>query len=92
MEITFKDIYSKLENLEQRISPPLTWLSVTDLAKYIKSSESSIRRLVAKNEIPFKRIGHGGKLLFNKKQIDIWLCSGQIHPTKRARTLFADLI
>ena len=92
MEITFKDIYSKLESIENRITPPSTWLSVTDLAQYIKSSESAIRRLVSKNEIPFKRIGSNGKILFNRRQIDFWLLSGEKHPGKRARMIFQDLL
>jgi len=87
-----KQIFQKLESIEQKITPAQTWLSVADLAQYIKSSESAIRRLVAKNEIPFKRIGSNGKIVFNRRQIDLWLLSGEKHPGKRARIIFKDLL
>lgn len=87
-----KLLFQKLDSIEQRITPPLTWMSVPDLAKYLKSSESTIRRLVAKNEVPFKRIGSNGKIVFNRRQIDLWLLSGEKHPGKRARMIFQDLL
>jgi len=87
-----KQLFQKLESIEQRITPPLTWLSVTELAQYIKSSESTIRRLVSVNSIPFKRIGANGKIVFNRRQIDLWLLSGEKHPGKRARMIFQDLL
>jgi len=92
MDDDTKNIFQKLECIEQKITSVQTWLSVTDLAQYIKSSESSIRRLVSKNEIPFKRVGSGGKILFHRRQIDLWLLSGEKHPSKRTRIIFQDLL
>ena len=47
-----KLIFRYLEAIEKIIQQPQNWLSVSDLAIYIKSSESTIRRLVNRNEIP----------------------------------------
>jgi len=92
MNDELKLLFQKIESIENRITPAQTWLSVPDLAKYLKSSESTIRRLVARNEIPFKRIGTNGKIIFHKRQIDLWLLSGEKHPGKRARMIFQDLL
>ncbi|MCD6366222.1 MAG: helix-turn-helix domain-containing protein [Bacteroidales bacterium] len=92
LEDLAKIISQRFDKIESRITPPLTWLSVTDLANYIKTSESTIRRLVSKNEIPFKRIGTSNKIIFNRKQIDLWLLSGEKHPGKRVRMIFKDLL
>ena len=81
-----------VKRIETNIIPNLTWLSVSDLAQYIKSSESSIRRLVTRNEIPYKRIGANGKIVFHKRQIDLWLLSGEKNPGKRSRAIFQDLL
>ena len=86
-------ILSKLEHLELSLQAQnSTWLSVSDLSQYLGVSESTIRRLVAKNEMPFKRVGTNGKIIFNRRQIDLWLLSGEKHPGKRARLIFQDLI
>lgn len=85
-------IFRKLESIEQKITPAQTWLSVTELAIYLKSSESTIRRLVASDSIPFKRIGENGKILFNRRQIDLFLLSGEKHPGKRVRMIFQDFL
>ena len=88
----FKMLFLKLESIEQRITPAATWLSVSDLGEYLGISESSIRRLVARNEIPFKRVGLNGKIVFHKRQIDLWLLSGEKNPGKRAMAIFRDLL
>ncbi len=85
-------ILETLKRIENQIAPTMTWLSVPELAYYIKSSESTIRRLVASDSIPFKRVGEKGKIIFNRKQIDLWLLSGEKNPSKRARDTFKDLL
>ena len=47
------------------------FLTVRDLAKWIKLSESHIYFLVNKNKIPFAKLG--GKLLFDKDKIRKWI-------------------
>jgi len=87
------EILTKLEHLELSLQAQNSvWLSVSDLVKYLGVSESTIRRLVSKNEIPYKRIGKNGCLTFNRRQIDLWLLSGEKHPTKRVRMIFQDLL
>lgn len=84
-------LFKKLEDIERRITPA-GWLSVSDLAAYLGCSESLIRKLLAAGELPFRRIGDNGKIVFNRRQIDLWLLSGEKHPGKRARALFSDLL
>lgn len=54
----------KNENVEE-------FLTVRELAKWIKLSESHVYFLVNKNKIPFAKLG--GKLLFNKDNIRKWI-------------------
>ncbi len=54
----------KLENVED-------FLTVRELAKWIKLSESHVYFLVNKNKIPFAKLG--GKLLFNRENIRLWI-------------------
>ena len=87
-----KILFQKLESIESRITPAQTWLNVIDLSQYLGISESTIRRLISKGEIPYRRIGNNGCITFNRKQIDLWLLSGEKHPTKRSRAIFQDLL
>lgn len=54
----------KKENVEE-------FLTVRELAKWIKLSESHVYFLVNKNKIPFAKLG--GKLLFDKDKIRKWI-------------------
>lgn len=47
------------------------FLTVKELSKWIKLSNSKIYSLVNKDEIPFAKIG--GKLLFDKSKISNWI-------------------
>lgn len=47
------------------------FLTVRELAKWIKLSESHVYFLVNKNKIPFAKLG--GKLLFDKDKIIMWI-------------------
>jgi len=85
-------ILEALKKIENQIELNSTWLSVPELADYLKSSESAIRRLISTSSIPFQRVGAKGKIIFNRKQIDLWLLSGKKHPGKRVRDTFKDLL
>lgn len=47
------------------------YLTVRELAQWIKFSESHVYALVNKKKIPFIKLG--GKLLFDKSKIQNWL-------------------
>jgi excisionase family DNA binding protein len=47
------------------------FLTVKELSKWIKLSNSKIYSLVNKDEIPFAKVG--GKLLFDKSKISNWI-------------------
>jgi len=46
-------------------------LNIKELKTYLNCSESFIRKLITKNDIPFIKIGR--KILFKKSSIDIWI-------------------
>ena len=47
------------------------WLTLSEVAAYLKVKESHLRSLVFRNEIPFHKVG---KLLrFKKSEIDSWM-------------------
>ena len=92
---TFKEIVEKLDRIEKQIKPSIpTWLSVRQIADYLDVSESTIRKLVASGNIPYRRLptAEGGAIRFNRKQIDLWLLSGEIKPKARARATFEALL
>ncbi|MCF7740962.1 MAG: helix-turn-helix domain-containing protein [Candidatus Marinimicrobia bacterium] len=83
-----------MENIENQISRPGLWLTIDELSDYIKLSQTSIRRLINKDKIPFSRLGNSkkSKIIFNRKQIDLWLLTGDKKPGKRARKLAKEFI
>jgi len=91
-EINLQELLETLKRIENSISPARTWLSVPELADYIKSSESTIRRLISSGSIPFHRVGENGKIIFHRRQIDLWLLTGEKQPGKRTRTLFKEFL
>jgi len=95
MELTFKDIYEKLDAIEKRIKPEFpNWLSVKQCAEYLGLSESTIRKLVTSGKIPFRRLptAEGGAIRFNRKEIDLFLLNGNVKARKRSRQTFAELL
>lgn len=46
-------------------------LTVAEVAKYLRVSESKIRKMVACDEIPYFRIGK--RILFDVKVIQVWI-------------------
>ena len=92
---TFKEIVEKLDRIEKQIKPSIpTWLSVRQIADYLDVSESTIRKLVASGNIPYRRLptAEGGAIRFNRKQIDLWLLSGDVKPKARTRATFEALL
>ncbi len=49
----------------------MTLFNVKELAKYLKRTPSSIRNLVMRRQIPFRKAG--GRLIFFQEEIDKWL-------------------
>ncbi len=48
-------------------------LNIKELQKWLNTSESKIRQLIYKNEIPYFRIGN--RYYFNRKIINHWIIS-----------------
>ena len=51
--------------------------TVSELAVYLRCSQSSIRKLVTNNEIPYYNVGR--RILFRKKTIDNWVYQQEIN-------------
>jgi len=94
-DLVFKEIVERLDRLESQIKPEYpAWLSVKQCASYLDVSESTVRKLVASGNIPYRRLptGEGGAIRFNRKQIDLWLLSGDVKPKARTRATFEALL
>ena len=50
--------------------------NVKEVSEYLSVSESTVRKLVRKNDIPYYRIY--SKILFDKESVDLWLKQKQI--------------
>ena len=46
-------------------------LNAEELARYLKRTPSSIRNLVMRRQVPFRKVG--GRLVFFKEEIDKWV-------------------
>jgi len=94
-ELVFKEIMEKIDKLEKTIKPGFpNWMSVKQLCEYIGLSQSSIRKMVRTGQIPYKRLplAESGAIRFNRKQIDLWLLSGELRPSKRTRSTFTEFV
>ena len=66
------EILKKLNEIQQAIAETKSpWLDCKQASQYLRLSVSQIRKLIAKNEIPFNRAS--GKLLLNRKALDLWI-------------------
>jgi len=52
-----------------------TWLTVPETAAYLRISVSTLRKMIARKQIPFRRLpgAAAGKIVFNRKMLDYWL-------------------
>jgi excisionase family DNA binding protein len=56
-------------------------INVKEVSKYLKRSESSVRNMCSRGQIPHRMCG-GRRLVFIKEEIDKWiLCSPGIKPS-----------
>jgi excisionase family DNA binding protein len=49
------------------------WLDVEKASTYLNCSPERIRKLVGRREIPFHQDRPGGRLFFNRRELDAWL-------------------
>ena len=71
-------ILREIEGLKKSlVKANSTWLDLRGVADYLHISTSKLRKMISAGEIPFKRVGTNGKLIFNRKQIDLWLIYGK---------------
>lgn len=56
-------------------------LTIQELSKYLDTSNSTIRRLIKNNELPYFKVG--GIIKFNKNSIDNWVHQQEIKNCKK---------
>jgi len=87
-------LFQKIDQIDKKLDDLKTgfpaWLDIRQASVYLQISRSTIRKLILSNSIPFRRVPNGkvGKLLFNRRVLDLWLLSGDVKPSKRARSTF----
>jgi len=52
-------------------------MSITQIASYLNYSKAAIYKMVGNSSIPFYQLKPGGKNLFMKTDIDLWLSEGK---------------
>ena len=87
MKAILKQLINEIQELKDAITVSiLPWLDINETSSYVKLSVSTLRKMTSGGKIPFKRVGNGArsKLLFSKKQLDLWITTGKINGfTKR---------
>jgi excisionase family DNA binding protein len=51
------------------------WMSVATAARYLDCSEERLRKLVARQEIPFSQEAVGCRISFSRIDLDAWMAS-----------------
>jgi excisionase family DNA binding protein len=57
----------------QSIASASAWFDVEKASAYLTCSPERIRKLVARREIPFHQDRPGGRVFFNRRELDAWL-------------------
>ncbi len=79
--------YTEIAILKMTTSPNDQFLTIKELSKWIRLSESHLYCLVSKKKIPYIKLG--GKLLFSTSKITEWIefsSRGMIIPKSRKRS------
>lgn len=72
------------KNKEKVLESQDEFLTVRELANWIKLSESHVYFMVNKNKIPFAKLG--GKLLFERNAIRQWIDANSSKPVVKKKT------
>ena len=76
-------MFSKVQddNLSQRV-----WFTTEQVAEYLSISTRTVYEYVRNKYIPFHKIPHGSKLVFNWQEIDEWTMNGEKDEEARTQT------
>ena len=77
IERKIDSLQKQVDELKPQVSSDAAWLTIKELSEYIPTnpSESTIRRMVRAQVIPYSRAGK--RLLFQKSDIDNWLLNSK---------------
>ena len=85
------EIFEKLLSIENiLIGIVSTWLTVKEAAVYARISESKMRKLIHTGKLPINRLD--GKILINRKMLDLFIIYGTANPTKRQREAVVSIL
>lgn len=57
------------------------WLTVTEVSRLVRLSKPTVYQLASKNQIPHYRPS-GGKLLFDRAEVEAWIMAGRVESPK----------
>lgn len=81
---SLNEMYEKLISIENTLMGVCSkWLTVKEAATYARASESKMRKLIHTGKLPINRLD--GKILINRKMLDLFIIYGTAKPTKRQR-------
>jgi len=64
------------------------WLTLDEIANYLKVSRETIYKMVQKNQIPASKLGNQWR--FNKEAVDLWLISQSNMPMNEFKKVAAN--
>jgi len=91
-----KKVLLEVRELRKNVlSSSSPFMNVEETAEFLRCSVSTVRHLVSRGLIPYRRLpgGQKSKLLFNRKKLIMWVeYEGKLKFTKRERGLAEDWV
>ena len=73
--VTLNDISNRLDELERKfVIATKPMLTIDEAVQYTGYTKASLYTKVSRHQIPCYRAKKGGKLFFNKTELDKWMC------------------
>ena len=71
--VLYRNLIERLDRIESKIDNRVlkNWLSINDVIQTTGNSKSTINRAIKKGEL--KSVKNGGKRMFRKSWVDIWI-------------------
>ena len=71
--VLYHNLIERLDRIESKIDNRVlkNWLSINDVIQTTGNSKSTINRAIKKGEL--KSVENGGKRMFRKSWVDIWI-------------------
>lgn len=73
-----EDIQRIAAAVAQRLQPPTEakrWMNTREAAAYLGRTPNALHKLTSAREIPFHQDTHGGRMTFDREELDHWMAS-----------------